>query len=191
RIESSSGGEMPALLNATSSRPCRCTTPSKSARTCASSATSQAANSPPTSPAADSPASALTSTTTTVAPSAANRRTVASPMPLPPPVTTATRSRNRSVNSILRVDEDVLHVGERGQRVRAEFAPEAGLLHAAERRPVPHRGVRVDAQRAGLDRPGHPQRPAQVAGPQRSGQPVLGVVGHPDRVRLALERQHG
>ena len=35
-----------------------------------------------------------------------------------------------------------------------------------------------------------PQRPADVAGPDRAGQAVLGVVGQPDRVGLVVERQH-
>src|SRR3954454_895223 len=99
RIESSSGGEMPALLKAMSTRPCRSTTPSKSALTCSSSLTSQATNSPPTSSAQALPASPEMSTTTTKAPSAANRRAVACPIPLPAPVITATRSCKRSTYS--------------------------------------------------------------------------------------------
>ncbi len=49
RIESSSGGEMPALLNATCRPPCRSTTPANIARTCSSSVTSTWTKSPPTS----------------------------------------------------------------------------------------------------------------------------------------------
>src|SRR5215471_12677641 len=52
RMVSSSGGEMPALLNATSIRPCRSTTPSNRALTCSSLATSATTKSPPVSLAA-------------------------------------------------------------------------------------------------------------------------------------------
>src|ERR1051325_2000303 len=96
---------------------------------------------------------------TTRAPSSTKRRTVASPMPLHPPVTTAVRPSMRPAMSVclslLSVpasvgDEDVLLLGERVRRVGAELAAEAGLLVAAERRPVAHRGVAVDRPVAGL-----------------------------------------
>ena len=54
-----------------------------------------------------------------------------------------------------------------------ELAAEPGLLEAAERRRVAHRGVRVDRQVAGLDAAGDAQRAADVAGPDRAGQAVL------------------
>ncbi len=76
---------MPALLNAMSIRPRRWATSSNSACTCSSLATSTAKKWPPTSAAAALPAASSMSTATTLAPSAANRRTVASPMPLPGP----------------------------------------------------------------------------------------------------------
>src|SRR3954468_17223546 len=149
RIESSSGGEMPALLKAMSTRPCRSATPSNSARTDSSSLTSQATNSPPTSSATALPASSEMSTAMTLAPSAANRRAVASPMPLPAPVITATRSCKRSTWCSLSAvgrDEDVLDVGEAEQRVGAQLTAQPGLLHATERGPVAHRRVTVDAE---------------------------------------------
>src|SRR5688572_2245906 len=95
RIESSSGGEMPALLNAMSSPPNVSTAAWKSASTCSGAVTSTCTNSPPTSSAAALPLTGSTSPTTTCAPSDARRRTEASPMPLAPPVTTATRSTSR------------------------------------------------------------------------------------------------
>ena len=95
-----------------------------------------------------------------------------------------------SVVARLRRDEDVLDLGERVERVGTELAAEAGLLEAAERRRVAHRRVRVDRQVAGLDAAGDPQRAPDVAGPDRAGQAVLGVVGHPDRVGLVVERHH-
>src|SRR5215218_7013916 len=95
RIESSSGGEMPALLNAMSSPPNVSTAAWNSASTCSGEVTSTRTNSPPTSSAAALPLTGSTSPTTTRAPSEANRRAVARPMPLAPPVTTATRSTSR------------------------------------------------------------------------------------------------
>ena len=100
-----------------------------------------------------------------------------------------------SSRRVSRGDEDVLLLGERVRGVRAELAAEAGLLEAAERRPVAHRGVRVDAEVAGLDAARDPQRPAEVAGEDRAGQPVLGVVGQRDglapRRRTASPRPPG
>src|SRR6516225_1558548 len=55
-IRSSSGGEIPALLNAMSTDPQRCTAVSNSALTAASSVTSTCTNMPPSSSATDSPA---------------------------------------------------------------------------------------------------------------------------------------
>ncbi len=46
--------------------------------------------------------------------------------------------------------------------------PEAALLHATERRFDVHARGRVDREHPGLDAPGDPQRPADVAGPDRS-----------------------
>src|SRR5215211_5603450 len=95
RIESSSGGEMPALLKAMSRPPWVSTAAANRASTCSGEVTSTWTNSPPTSSAAALPLAGSTSPTTTCAPSEANRRAVASPMPLAPPVTTATRSTSR------------------------------------------------------------------------------------------------
>ena len=154
------------------------------------------------------PRSVSRSPMTTVAPSSANRRTVARPMPLHPPVTTATLPANlpvmlsSSAFSASSVSASVLSVRQSVlmktflTSVNASSAsgpssrPEPGLLEPAERRRVAHRRVRVDRQRAGLDAARDPQRPAHVAGPDRPGQAVLGVVGHRDRVGLVVERQH-
>src|SRR5215470_18189513 len=211
RMESSSGGEIPALLNAMSIRPKALSVTSYIAATSSSDVTSAWTNRPPTSSAAAFPVSPSRSATATLAPSAASRRAVASPMPLPPPVTTATRSSRRCmgaviprppclrsraitpgchVGSFLGCDEDVLGLGERVQSVRPQLAAQPGLLEAAERGPVADGGMGVDRQVAGLDRPRHPQRAAQVLGPDRLGQPVGGVIGDPHRVRLVLERHH-
>src|SRR5580693_7401299 len=97
RMESSSGGEMPALLNATSMCPCCSATYSYIRATSSSLATSAAMNVPPVSAAAALPAASSMSTATITAPSAASRRALARPMPLPAPVMTATRSSNRRI----------------------------------------------------------------------------------------------
>src|ERR1039458_7207678 len=96
-MESSSGGEMPTLLNAMSTRPSPSATSAYSCRTWSSLATSAAMNIPLVSAAAAFPAVSSISTATIFAPSAASRRTLARPMPLPAPVTTATRSCKRSI----------------------------------------------------------------------------------------------
>src|SRR3954471_7242605 len=192
RIESSSGGEMPALLKATWTRPYSATARSNRACTWGSSATSTWRKRPPTSAAAFSPASTSTSTHTTCAPSAAKRRAVARPMPLPAPVTTAfLPSRRPGTVLLLRRDEDVLGLGERERRVRTEFPAQPGRLEAAERRPVPHRGVRVDREVAGVDGARDADRPADVPRPDRAGEAELAVVGDADGVGLVVERDDG
>src|SRR6202012_1963175 len=123
------------------------------------------------------------------------RSTMARPIPLAPPVTTATRSTRRlayggpslmnppasraasrsscgavvlRIAGSFRADEYVLHVAERLERVRPELASDPRLLGTTEGRPVAHGRVRVDRQRPGLHRPGHPQGPADIACPQRA-----------------------
>ncbi len=95
RMESSSGGEIPALCTAMCTPPLLSTVVWYRSRTASSLVTSTCTNWPPTSSAASLPASSSMSATTTVAPSAASRRAVASPMPLPAPVITATRPASR------------------------------------------------------------------------------------------------
>src|SRR3569833_4417283 len=193
RIESSSGGEMPAVLKAMSTEPYACWAKEYIPRTSSSSVTAARTNSPPTSSATPFPVVSSTSATPTRAPSSARRRAVASPMPLAPPVMTATRSCRRCIdppNSGDVGDEDILGLGERTERVRAQLAAEARLLEATERRPVADRGVGVDRQVARLHRTRQPQRASHVPGPDRARQPVRGVVGDPHGVGLVLERQH-
>src|SRR6266704_692073 len=152
--ESSSGGEMPALLNATSTRPCRAVTDSYICCTSSSLDTSAAMNMPSVSAATALPAASSMSTATTLAPSAASLRALARPMPLPAPVMTATRSCKRcmvrltprclsirAINRGLSIggDKDGHDLGEGVRRVGPELAAQAGLLEPAERGPVPHR----------------------------------------------------
>src|SRR4051812_41492050 len=198
RMESSSGGEIPALLNATSRPPKVSTARSKSLRTSPSAVTSVATNSPPTSSAAALPLASSTSAHTIWAPSAPNRRTVASPMPLPAPVTTATLPASRPAGSAMSSprtmsagrDEHVLGLGERQRRVRSELTAEAGGLEPAERRPVAHRRVGVDGKVSCLDASADADGAADIPRPDRAGQPELGVVRDADGVFLVVERHH-
>ena len=73
KIESSSGGEIPALLNAISMRLYVSKATLYILATCSSLVTSALTNMPPTSVATLLPAISLVSTTTTLAPSAARR----------------------------------------------------------------------------------------------------------------------
>src|SRR4051794_10447987 len=134
------------------------------------------------------------SATTTRAPSSANRRAVARPMPEEPPVMTAVRSARRPGMAWLPVlwgsvvgVEDVLDLGEAVRCVGSQLTAQAGLLEPAEGRPVAHRRVRVDAQVAGLHGPRDPQRATEVARVDRAGEPEVAVVGQPHRVRLVVE----
>ncbi len=95
RMESSSGGEMPALLKATSTLPQVSYASSKSASTMAGSVTSVCTKRPPTWRAAALPARSSMSAQTTLAPSAASLRAAARPIPLPAPVITAVRPTRR------------------------------------------------------------------------------------------------
>ena len=99
RMESSSGGLMPALWNATSTRPNRSRASAYMRSLSSGLVTSARTARPPSSSASAPAASSLTSTTTTCAPSPASRRHVAAPIPPAPPVTTATRSLKRSTLS--------------------------------------------------------------------------------------------
>jgi hypothetical protein len=99
-MTSSSGGEMPALLNAMSTDPYVSAAVSNTLLTAASSETSTGTNNPSSSSAAALPAVGSMSPTTMVAPSACMRRPVASPIPPAPPVITATLPANRWVKSI-------------------------------------------------------------------------------------------
>src|SRR6478735_6446879 len=95
RIESSSGGEMPAFLKATSTLPKVLCAWSNRAFTCSASVTSTCTYEPLSSSARAGPRPSSMSPKTTFAPSAANRRAVARPIPEHPPVITATLLSSR------------------------------------------------------------------------------------------------
>src|SRR5439155_3242802 len=87
--------------------------------------------------------------------------------------------------------EHVLELRVVLERVRAELASYTRLLETAERRRHPHRRVRVDRDRPGLERPGDAERARSVLRPDRAGEAVDRVIRDPDRVGLVLERDHG
>src|SRR4051794_36913580 len=187
--ETSSSGEMPALLKRTWIAPYSSRTRAYIARTASSSVTSQASARSPT-------PSSRRSTPATVAPSAPNRRALSAPIPLAAPVMTQTLPARRPPLRCSAVGtgsgriEDRLDLGVVVERVRAQLAAVARLLEAAERRRHPHRGVGVDRQHAGLECARHAQRLRTVAGPDRAGKPVDGVVGERDRLFLVAEGDH-
>ena len=149
-------------------------------------------------PATRAPLASSRSAMTTVAPSCANRRTVASPMPEQPPVTTATLpsslpamvqpSRRAYASSVLM--KTFLTSVNASSASGPSSRPMPGSLEPAERRRVAHRAVAVDREVPGLDATGHPDGATDVAGPDRPRQAVGRVVGLGDRVGLVVERHH-
>src|SRR4051812_16280768 len=172
--ETSSGGEMPALLNSTSMRPNASRVRPYISITASSSATSAAIDSSPGAP-------SFRSTPTTCAPSSSNSRTASAPMPPAAPVITQTLPARRSAIGRVVDGFDLRVVLE---RVRPELAADPGLLEAAERRGHADAGIGVDRDHAGLDRAGGAERLGAVAGPHGAAQPVDRVVGERDRLGL-------
>ena len=103
---------MPALLKSTSYRPYRSTPSPTARRTASSSATSATLVSASSSRAASASRSSSMPTRWRRAPSAANSRAVASPIPLSPPVMRMTLSDSRGITAVFCVLSR--HLGERG-----------------------------------------------------------------------------
>jgi hypothetical protein len=104
-----------AFDTSTSIRRCAAAVRSTSACTAAASPTSTASKTPAVAPATSRPRSRSTSATTTRAPSAANARAVAAPMPDAPPVTITTRPAKRpSIATPLTTEPD-------GKYTRVDF----------------------------------------------------------------------
>src|SRR5215210_854846 len=138
---------------------------------------------PSISEAASCPGSSARSTIQTRASSSAKRRAVSRPMPPAPPVTTATfPSRRPGISVLLRAlrprlgrvllalgrDVDVLYLGVIVEGVRAELAPDAGLLHPAEGGCDADGGVGVYGDDARLHAPGDAQGAGAVLRPDRA-----------------------
>src|SRR5918995_2029742 len=124
---------------------------------------------PSISEAASCPGSSARSTTQTLASSSAKRRAVSRPMPPAPPVMTATFPLRRpGISVLLRGKVDVLYLGVEVERVRAEFASDAGLFHPSKGSGDPDRGVGVHRDHPGLDATGYAESPGAVLGPDRT-----------------------
>src|SRR2546428_2409582 len=80
---------------------------------------------------------------------------------------TVLRAMGRS-SSLLQADEDVLDFGVELQRVHTQLPADAAALVAAKRRFLVHTPAAVDADHTRPDRFGHPERPPDVAGPERT-----------------------
>src|SRR3954454_7483754 len=145
RIESSSGGEMPALLTSTSIPPKRATAAAYMPCTSSAEVTSARTNSPSISSASALPPSSSRSATTTCAPSAANRRALARPMPLAAPVMTATLPSSLPANSPPLSGRDLhtrpLPRADGGECADLAAATSSQALESPESLPVGHRGV--------------------------------------------------
>src|SRR5215212_9971033 len=146
---------------------------------------------PSTSEAVSCPGSSARSAMQTRASSSAKRRAVSRPMPPAPPVTTATfPSRRPGILVLFRGQVDVLYLGVEVERVWAELASDAGLLHPPEGGADPDRGVGVDRDHPRLDAAGYAQGAGAVLSPDRTREAVDGVVGEPYGVVLVFERDH-
>src|SRR5215210_1488525 len=160
---------------------------------------------PSISEAVSCPGSSARSATHTRAPSSAKRRAVSRPMPLAAPVITAAfPSRRPGISVLLRAlrprlgrallalrgDVDVLYLRIVVEGVRAELAPDAGLLEAAEGCANPYGSVGVYGDHTRLHAPRHAQGAGAVLGPDRTGEAVDGVVGLTNSVHFVLERDH-
>src|SRR5690606_38335629 len=94
----------------------------------------------------------------------------------------------------LRLFEDVAHAHVFDfdvivDAVPAAFAPQAGLLDAAERHVLGGQYADVDAHHAGLQRLGSPEYPAHVAAVQIAGQAEFRGVGGGDGLLVGMEAE--
>src|SRR2546425_10982348 len=84
---------------------------------------------------------------------------------------TVLRAMGRS-SSLLQADEDVLDFGVQLQRVHAQLPADTAALVAAKGRLLVHTAAAVDADHARADRFGHPERPPDIAGPERTREAI-------------------
>src|SRR5260370_33415198 len=96
---------------------------------------------------------------------------------------TVLRAMGRS-SSLLQADEDVLDFGVALQGVHAQLPTDAAALVAAKGRLLVHTPAAVDADHARADRFGHPERPPDIAGPERTREAIGAVVDHGQQVGL-------
>src|SRR4029079_6315731 len=123
-----------------------------------------------------------TPTATTMASNAGGTRS-GNRSPLPAPG----RTRPSADTASGEVDEDVLRLGVEVEGAHPELPPDPGHLVAAERRLRVDGAVRVDRDDARLESLRRPQRLADVAAPDRAGQPVRRRVGEAKGLLLGVE----
>src|SRR4051812_6216479 len=181
--DTSSGGEMPALLKSTSMRPNASRVRPYISITASSSVTSAAIAIRPGE-------SSVRSTPTTIAPSSSNRRADSAPMPPAAPVITQTLPARRSGIGFAGRVVDGFHLGVVLERVGPELAPDARLLEAAEGGGDAHGGVGVDGDHAALDCSCGAEGLRAVARPDGAREAVDRVVREGYGVLLAVEREH-
>src|SRR5210317_1213237 len=89
------------------------------------------------------------------------------------------------------IDVDLLGLEIRVERVPPELAPHAALLVATPQRLTRRRLAVVDPHDARSDTTRGVERQVDVAGPNRRGQAVFGVVGLTDHLVRVLESEDG
>src|ERR1017187_1545807 len=89
------------------------------------------------------------------------------------------------------VAHHVLDPGVILESVDRQVLAVAGMLETAVRHLGYERDVRVDPDRAEVELPGGPHRPAVITGPDARGQAVLHAVGPADGLVLGAELLHG
>src|SRR5438046_773772 len=91
-------------------------------------------------------------------------------------------------SGLLVCDEDALDLAVVFERRRAQLAPDPALLEPAERHLEVDAVARVHRDDARLDGAHDAQGAPDVARPDRTREPVYGIVGEADRLRLVAER---
>src|SRR6266550_8944258 len=92
---------------------------------------------------------------------------------------------------LFQTDEDVLDFRVELERVHAELASDAAALVTPEGRLLMNTPAAIDAENAGANAAGDPQRPADVAGPDRTRQAIGRVIDQPQDLILLGERDDG
>src|SRR5437868_3425662 len=92
---------------------------------------------------------------------------------------------------LFETDEDVLDFRVELERVHAELAADAAAFVAAEGCLLVDAPAAVDAQHAGLDAPRDTQRAPDIASPDRTREPVGGVVDQPQYFIFVAEGDDG
>src|ERR1700726_3314968 len=92
---------------------------------------------------------------------------------------------------LTRRDEHALPLAVMIEGGKAQLAPDATSLDAAERHLQVDAPTRVDRDHPRLDGTRHAQGPREVPRPEGAGEAIRRAVGQPDGLLLAVERQDG